>query len=39
MTPEQIVSVRNYLCKHDEDKADISYDLNISILQQDLDEA
>ncbi len=71
MTPEQIVSVRNYLCKRfategiaikprkvqdsvevylndeilgilyidDEDKTDISYDLNISILQQDLDEA
>ena len=71
MTPEQIVTVRNYLCKRfgtegisikprkvqdsvevylndeilgllyidDEDKDDISYDLNISILQQDLDEA
>ncbi len=71
MTPEQIVSVRNYLCKRlgtegitikprkvadsvevylnneilgllyidDEDKDDISYDLNISILQQDLDDA
>lgn len=71
MTPEQIVSVRNYLCKRlgtegvtikprkvadsvevylndeilgllyidDEDKDDISYDLNISILQQDIDEA
>jgi len=71
MTPEQIVSVRNYLCKRfategisikprkvqdsvevylndeilgilyidDEDKTDISYDLNISILQQDLDDA
>lgn len=71
MTPEQIVSVRNYLCKRfgtenislkprkvadsvevylndeilgllyidDEDANDISYDLNISILQQDLDEA
>jgi len=70
MTPEQIVSVRNYLCKRlgsenitikprkvqdsvevylddeilgllyidDEDKDDISYDLNISILQQDLDD-
>lgn len=69
MTPEQIVSVRNYLCKRfgteninlkprkvadsvevylddeilgllyidDEDPNDISYDLNISILQQDLD--
>ena len=69
MTPTQIVSVRNYLCKRfgtenitiqprkvqdsvevyldneilgllyidDEDKDDISYDLNISILQQDLD--
>jgi hypothetical protein len=68
MTPEQITSVRNYLCKRfgtenltikprkvsdsvevylddeilgllyidDEDKDDISYDLNISILQQDL---
>lgn len=71
MSPEQIVSVRNYLCKRfgteainlkprkvadsvevylndeilgllyidDEDKNDISYDLNISILQQDLDDA
>lgn len=71
MTPEQIVSVRNYLCHRlgteaitikprkvqdsvevylndeilgilyidDEDKNDISYDLNISILQQDLDDA
>ena len=71
MTPEQIISVRNYLCKRlgnegitikprkvadsvevylsdeilgllyidDEDKDDISYDLNISILQQDLDDA
>ncbi len=71
MTPEQIVSVRNYLCKRlgteaitiqprkvqdsvevylnneilgllyidDEDPDDISYDLNISILQQDLDGA
>jgi len=69
MTPEQIKSVRDYLCKRlktdairitprkvrdsvevylddeilgilyidDEDKTDISYDLNISILQQDLD--
>lgn len=69
MTPAQIVSVRNYLCKRfgtenitikprkvqdsvevylddeilgllyidDEDKDDISYDLNISILQDDLD--
>jgi len=69
MSPEQIVSVRNYLCKRfgtenftikprkvqdsvevylddeilgvlyidDEDKGDISYDLNITILQQDLD--
>lgn len=69
MTPQQIVSVRNYLCKRfateavtikprkvedsvevylndeilgllyidDEDPDDISYDLNISILQQDLD--
>jgi hypothetical protein len=69
MTPEQITSVRNYLCKRlgtetvtikprkvqdsvevylndeilgllyidDEDKNDISYDLNISILQDDLD--
>lgn len=71
MTPEQIVSVRNYLCTRfgsegfsikprkvsdsvevylndeilgllyidDEDPDDISYDLNISILQQDLDGA
>lgn len=71
MTPEQIISVRNYLCKRlgtegislkprkvqdsvevylndeilgllyidDEDPDDISYDLNISILQQDLDDA
>jgi len=71
MTPEQIVSVRNYLCARlgtesisikprkvadsvevylddeilgllyidDEDPEDISYDLNISILQQDLDES
>ncbi len=71
MSPEQIISVRNYLCKRfgnegitikprkvsdsvevylddeilgllyidEEDKNDISYDLNISILQQDLDEA
>ena len=71
MTPEQIVTVRNYLCKRlgtegisikprkvqdsvevylndeilgllyidNEDPDDISYDLNISILQQDLDEA
>jgi hypothetical protein len=69
MTPEQIVSVRNYLCKRlgtenitikprkvqdsvevylndeilgllyidDEDPNDISYDLNISIIAQDLD--
>ena len=69
MTPEQIKSVRDYLCKRfgteaisikprkvqdsvevylndeilgllyidDEDKNDISYDLNISILQDDLD--
>ncbi len=69
MRPEQIVSVRNYLCKRlgteaitlkprkvadslevylndeilgllyidDEDPNDISYDLNISILQDDLD--
>ena len=69
MTPEQIITVRNYLCKRfateaisikprkvedsvevylndeilgllyidDEDPDDISYDLNISILQQDLD--
>lgn len=69
MSPEQISSVRNYLCKRfgtesitikprkvadsvevylndeilgllyidDEDKDDISYDLNISILQQDID--
>lgn len=69
MTPAQIKSVRDYLCKRfnteairitprkvqdsvevylddeilgllyidDEDKDDISYDLNISILQQDLD--
>lgn len=69
MTPKQIVSVRNYLCKRfgtenitikprkvqdsvevylddeilgllyidEEDKDDISYDLNISILQDDLD--
>ncbi len=71
MTPEQMVSVRNYLCKRfgseaitlkprkvadsvevylndeilgllyvdDEDPSDVSYDLNISILQQDLDDA
>ncbi len=71
MTPEQIVSVRNYLSKRlgtdkiaikprkvqdsvevylndeilgllyidDEDPDDVSYDLNISILQQDLDGA
>jgi len=71
MSPEQIISVKNYLCKRlgneaitikprkvadsvevylndeilgllyidDEDKDDISYDLNISILQQDLDDA
>lgn len=70
MTPAQIVTVRNYLCKRfateaitikprkvqdsvevylndeilgllyidDEDKDDISYDLNVTILQQDLDE-
>lgn len=69
MKPEQITSVRNYLCKRlgtekitikprkvsdsvevyldqeilgllyidDEDPDDISYDLNISILQQDLE--
>lgn len=69
MSPEQISSVRNYLCQRfateaitikprkvsdsvevylnneilgllyidDEDPDDISYDLNISILQQDLD--
>ena len=69
MTPEQMTSVRNYLCKRlgtesvtlkprkvadsvevylndeilgllyvdDEDPNDVSYDLNISILQQDLD--
>lgn len=69
MSPEQITTVRNYLCKRfgteaitikprkvadsvevylnneilgllyvdDEDPDDISYDLNISILQQDLD--
>lgn len=69
MSPEQINSVKNYLCKRfgtegitikkrkvadsvevylndeilgllyidDEDKDDISYDLNISILQQDID--
>jgi len=71
MSPEQILAVKNYLCKRlgteaisikprkvadsvevylndeilgllyidDEDKNDISYDLNISILQQDLDDA
>lgn len=71
MTPEQIASVRNYLCTRlgteaisikprkvsdsvevylndeilgllyidDEDPDDISYDLNISILQQDIDES
>lgn len=71
MTNEQIVAVRNYLCKRlgteavtiqprkvqdsvevylnneilgllyidDEDPDDVSYDLNISILQQDLDGA
>ena len=71
MSPEQILSVKNYLSKRlgtdgisikprkvadsvevylndeilgllyvdDEDKNDISYDLNISILQQDLDDA
>lgn len=69
MTPEQMVRVRNYLCKRfetekiriqprkvqdsveiylndeilgllyidDEDPNDISYDLNISILEDDLD--
>lgn len=69
MTPEQIISVKNYLCKRlgteavsikrrkvsdsvevylndeilgllyidEEDPNDISYDLNVSILQQDLD--
>lgn len=69
MTPEQITTVRNYLCKRfateaitikprkvqdsvevylnneilgllyidDEDPDDISYDLNISIIAQDLD--
>jgi len=69
MSPEQISTVKNYLCKRfnnegftikprkvsdsvevylndeilgllyidDEDPDDISYDLNISILQQDLD--
>lgn len=69
MSPAQITTVRNYLCKRfgteaitikprkvadsvevylndeilgllyvdDEDKDDISYDLNISILQQDID--
>ncbi len=69
MSPEQMTTVRNYLCKRfgteaitikprkvadsveiylndeilgllyvdDEDPDDISYDLNISILQQDLD--
>ena len=71
MSPEEIISVRNYLCKRfgnegitikprkvadsvevylndeilgllyvdNEDPNDISYDLNISILQADLDEA
>lgn len=71
MSPEQIISVRNYLCKRfanegitikprkvsdsvevyldneilgllyidNEDPEDVSYDLNISILQQDLDYA
>ena len=71
MSPEEIISVRNYLCKRfgnegitikprkvadsvevylndeilgllsvdNEDPNDISYDLNISILQVDLDEA
>lgn len=69
MSPDQILSVKTYLCKRlgtenitikmrkvsdsvevylddeifgllyvdDEDPSDISYDLNISILQQDLD--
>lgn len=69
MSPEQIVSVRNYLCKRlgteaitikprkvkdsvevylndeilgllyidDEDSDDVSYDLNISIIAQDLE--
>lgn len=69
MTPQQMKSVRDYLCKRfgteairlaprkvqdsvevylndeilgllyidDEDPSDVSYDLNISILQQDLD--
>lgn len=69
MTPQQIIQVRNYLCKRfgtegftikprkvadsvevylndeilgllyidTEDPDDVSYDLNISILQQDLD--
>lgn len=71
MSPEEIISVRNYLCKRlgnegitikprkvadsvevylndeilgilyvdNEDPDDVSYDLNISILQVDLDEA
>jgi len=70
MSPEQIVSVRNYLCKRfgteaftikprkvkdsvevylndeilgllyidDEDPSDVSYDLNISIIAQDLED-
>ncbi len=70
MSPEQIVSVRNYLCKRlgteavtikprkvkdsvevylnneilgllyidDEDPDDVSYDLNISIIAQDLED-
>ena len=70
MSPEQIVSVRNYLCKRlgteavtikprkvkdsvevylndeilgllyidDEDPNDVSYDLNISIIAQDLED-
>jgi len=71
MSPEEIISVRNYLCKRfgnegitikprkvadsvevyldneilgllyvdNEDPDDVSYDLNISILQVDLDDA
>ena len=71
MSPEEIISVRNYLCKRlgnegitikprkvsdsvevylndeilgllyvdNEDPDEVSYDLNISILQVDLDEA
>ena len=71
MNPEEIISVRNYLCKRfgnegitikprkvadsvevylndeilgllyvdNEDPDDVSYDLNISILQVDLDDA